>query len=309
VSLPSQSDIRSLHSAPRASSDGGIVKNVHCKRNWQRFPFSTGDVAVTGSPSAISPELSGSIVPCLRPSLLTCADRPHRSSTAIRTKGKFMDVRVEPKEMAQPPNGRASGEMGERQSSRGDLTSEPRRMWLWPVAILVSLPIAGYIADLVVNGVDSVGTALAGGLIVGAVIGAAEWFVLRRRVSWLWIPATIAGMAVGLVAGAALVDYGIGRGDLALMGAVTGLAVGTMQALVLARDRIPGAVWWAVANPPAWALSWVVTSYVISRNIDERFAIFGASGALVYGLLTMLLLTRLFRATPEVREPAAKTSA
>ena len=188
----------------------------------------------------------------------------------------------------------------------GDLTSKPPRMWLWIVAILVSLPIAGYIADLVVDGVDSVGTALAGGLIVGAIIGSAEWFVLRERVSWLWVPATIAGMDVGLVAGAALVDYGIARGDLALMGAVTGLAVGTMQALVLARDRIPGAVWWAVANPPAWALGWVVTSYVISRNIDERFAIFGASGAIVFGLLTWLLLAVLFRASPEVRETAAR---
>jgi hypothetical protein len=187
--------------------------------------------------------------------------------------------------------------------------SEPPRMWLWMVAILVSLPIAGYIADLLLDGVDSVGAALAGGLIVGAVVGAAEWFVLRQRVSWRWIPATIAGMAVGLVAGAALVDYGIGRGDLALMGAVTGLAVGTMQALVLARDRIPGAVWWAVANPPAWAVGWVVSSYVISRNIDERFAIFGASGALVFGLLTWLLLARLFRATPQVQEPAATSGA
>ena len=208
--------------------------------------------------------------------------------------------------MAQPPDGRASGEMGKRHSSRGDLTSKPPRMWLWIVAILVSLPIAGYITDLVVDGVDSVGTALAGGLIVGAIVGSAEWFVLRERVSWLWIPATIAGMAVGLVAGAALVDYGIGRGDLALMGAVTGLAVGTMQALVLARDRIPGAVWWAVANPPAWALGWIVSSYVISRNIDERFPIFGASGALVFGLLTWLLLARLFREAPEVRGPAAR---
>jgi hypothetical protein len=179
-------------------------------------------------------------------------------------------------------------------------------MWLWAVAILVSLPIGGYIADLVVNGVDSVGAALAGGLIVGAVIGAAEWFALRQRVSWLWIPATIVGMAVGLVAGAALVDYGIGRGDLALMGAVNGLAVGTMQALVLARHRVSGALWWAVANPPAWALGWFVSSYVISRNIDERFPIFGASGAIVFGLLTMLLLTRLFRAAPDTsRETAA----
>src|SRR4029077_5111407 len=118
--------------------------------------------------------------------------------------------------------------------ARIDVTAVPR-MWLWEVAILVSLPIGGFVADLVVNGVDSLGAALAGGLIVGAVIGAAEWFAIRKRVSWLWIPATIAGMAIGLVIGAALVGYGIGRGDLVLMGAVNGAAVGTMQALVLAQ--------------------------------------------------------------------------
>ena len=49
------------------------------------------------------------------------------------------------------------------------------------MAILVSFPIGGYIEDLVVDGVDSVGAALAGGLIVGAIIGAAEWFALRQR--------------------------------------------------------------------------------------------------------------------------------
>ncbi len=190
--------------------------------------------------------------------------------------------------------------------TQGDWMSTARRMWLWPVAILISFPIAGLIADLVVDGVDSVGTAIVGGLIVGAIIGAAEWFALRRWVSWLWIPATAAGMAVGLAAGAALVDYGIDRGDLALVGAVTGVGVGVLQALVLARHRIPGAFWWAVANPPAWALGWLVSSYVISRNIDERFAIFGASGALVFGLLTWFLLAVLFRATePEVGRTAA----
>jgi hypothetical protein len=188
----------------------------------------------------------------------------------------------------------------------GDWTSTARRMWLWLVAILVGFPIGGFIADLVVDGVDSVGAALAGGLIAGAIIGAAEWFVLRRWVSWLWILATAAGMAVGLAAGAALVDYGIDRGDLALMGAVTGVGVGVLQALVLARHRIPGAFWWAVANPPAWALGWFVSSYVIARNIAERFPIFGASGAIVFGLLTWLLLAVLFRAAPQVRGTAAR---
>ena len=40
-----------------------------------------------------------------------------------------------------------------------DWTTTARRMWLWPVAILLGFPIGGYIADLVINGVDSVGTA------------------------------------------------------------------------------------------------------------------------------------------------------
>ncbi|MGH3366863.1 MAG: hypothetical protein ACRDOY_06655 [Nocardioidaceae bacterium] len=186
-------------------------------------------------------------------------------------------------------------------------TSTVRRMWLWPVAILVSFPVGGYVADLVVDGVDSIGAALVGGFIVGAIIGAAQWFVLRQRVSWLWILATTLGMAVGLVAGAALVGYGIDRGDLALMGAVTGVGVGVMQAMVFARHRIPGATWWAVANPPAWALGWFVTTYVITSNVDERWPIFGASGALVFGLLTWLLLSFLFRAAPELRGAAAGT--
>jgi hypothetical protein len=190
--------------------------------------------------------------------------------------------------------------------TQGDWTSTARRMWLWPVAILVSFPIGGLIADLVVNGVDSVGTAVAAGVIAGAVIGAAEWFVLRRWISWLWIPATSVGLAVGLAAGAALVDYGIDRRDVVLIGAVTGVGVGVLQALVLARHRISGAFWWAIANPPAWALGWLVTSYVITTNVKEQFAVFGGSGAIVYGLLTWVLLAVLFPAAArEVRRTAA----
>jgi hypothetical protein len=38
---------------------------------------------------------------------------------------------------------------------------------------------------------------------------------------------------------------------------------------------------------------------VISRNVKEQFVVFGASGAIVFGLLTLSLLAVLFRAAPE----------
>ncbi len=183
-------------------------------------------------------------------------------------------------------------------------------MWLWPLSVLVAVPIGGYVADLVVDGVESVGAALAAGLIAGALIGAAEWFALRRWVSWLWIPATTAGMAIGLAIGAALADYGIDRGDLALMGAVTGLGVGVMQAQCSHANMCPahsgGRSPIRLAGPSAGSCP----EYVIARNIAERFPIFGASGALVFGLLTWLVLAILFRETPleGERTPAPTTA-
>lgn len=171
------------------------------------------------------------------------------------------------------------------------------RLWVWPLAVILGFPIGGYIANLIVGAVDSIGSALAGGLIAGAVVGAAQWLALRRIVSWLWIAATSTGMSAGLALGAALVDYGIGRVDLMVMGAVTGAFVGALQTVELTRQRISGAAWWAVVNPPAWALAWLMSSYVISANIDERFTNFGASGCLLYALVTGLLLELLFRRT------------
>jgi hypothetical protein len=179
------------------------------------------------------------------------------------------------------------------------------RVWAWPLAILVGFPIGGLIANSVVGPVDRVVAAVACGLLAGAVIGAAQWLALRQLVPWIWIAATSGGMAVGLAVGAALVDYGIGRGDLVLMGALTGAGVGVPQAVVLARQGIPGAVWWAAANPPAWALGWLVTSYVISSNVKEQFPNFGAGGALVFALVTGAVLAWLFRRMEDKRLGAA----
>src|SRR5919108_4326766 len=183
------------------------------------------------------------------------------------------------------------------------LASAVKRLrWAWPLALLLGFPMGGLVANVIVGKIDSVGAALLGGLIAGAIIGAAQWLALRSFVPWAWIVATSAGMAAGLTAGAALVDYGISRGDLMLMGAVTGLAVGGLQAFLLAQ-RGSGALWWVLVNPPAWALAWLVTTFVITANVKEHFAVFGASGVLVFALLTWLVLTFLFR--PSEREARA----
>jgi len=181
------------------------------------------------------------------------------------------------------------------------------RVWAWPLAALLGFPIGGLIANLTVGAVDSVGAAIAGGLIAGAVVGTAQWLALRQTVPWLWIAATSLGMSLGLAIGAALVDYGIDRGELMLMGAITGLAVGILQALVLARRGLAGTAWWVAANPPVWALAWLISSYVISANIDERFTNFGAGGVILYALLTGVLLTWMFRRTEAAGSPAGLT--
>jgi hypothetical protein len=176
-------------------------------------------------------------------------------------------------------------------------------IWAWPLAILLGFPIGGLIANVIVGRVDSAGAALAGGLLAGAVIGSAQWLALRPLVPWIWTAATGVGMALGLAAGAALVDYGSSRRDVVVIGAVTGLAVGVLQAAVLARRRVSGWPWWVAANPAAWALGWLVTSYVITTNVEEQFTNFGASGALLFAALTGLTLAWLVRRSEP--EPSA----
>ena len=90
---------------------------------------------------------------------------------------------------------------------------------------------------------------------------------------------------VGLGIGAAMVDYETNLGSLVVQGALSGLAVGLAQALVL-RPRL-GTV--ALAWPPAlaaiWAAGWATTT-AIGIDVDQQFVIFGASGAIVVTVLT-----------------------
>jgi hypothetical protein len=181
-----------------------------------------------------------------------------------------------------------------------------RGLWLRWLPTFVGFIAGGAIATAVTGPVVSLTAALGGGALAGAVIGAGQWLALRGRLphtEW-WIPATALGQAVGLAAGAALVGYRTGLQDLAIQGAITGLGVGILQALVL-RQHIGTWVWWAVAAPVLWALGWIVTT-LGGVQVDQHFTNFGALGAITYTVLSGLLLVQLLR--DEVGRPTVGTA-
>jgi hypothetical protein len=181
----------------------------------------------------------------------------------------------------------------------GGPMDKKRMLWFW-LASFIAFPLGGLLARLV-GPVDELWVAIVAGAIAGAVIGAGQWLVLRSTgIDARWIPATAVGLALGLAVGTAIVDYGTSVADLAVVGAFSGLGVGFAQWLLI-RGRVRASLVWIPATAALWALGWVVTSQVISTNADERFAVFGASGAITVALLSGALLWALglWDRTPE----------
>jgi hypothetical protein len=180
---------------------------------------------------------------------------------------------------------------------RGRVVRGGRRVFLLWTATFLAFPPSGLVARELLGPVDGLGPALGGGLINGLGIGAAQWLVLRGRLpdAWSWIPATGIGVAAGLAAGSALVGYETGFADLALQGAVSGLGVGALQALVLRRALAGRALVWIPAASLFWAVGWMATT-AAGVDVERQYMVFGAIGALTHSLLSGALIARLFAA-------------
>ena len=189
----------------------------------------------------------------------------------------------------------------------GPTRGDPRRFnvkgWLLWTAGFVSFPIAGIAAGLAVGRINDAIAALVGGLVAGAVIGAGQWLAARRLLGdpRAWIAATAAAMGIGLLAGAWAAGYGTSVGELALMGAITGIPVGAAQAFLL-RGRVARSWAWAAAMPLLWALGWTVTT-AAGIGVDRQYAVFGAFGAITFMALSGVVLDRLRAATPAAPSP------
>jgi hypothetical protein len=178
------------------------------------------------------------------------------------------------------------------------LASQRRRFpgWRW-VAVAVAFPIAGLVGWAIGGHVDSVVPALVGGALTGAGLGAVQWWASNGALGRVaaWIGASAVGYAAGLATGAALVGYDTDLGALATMGAVSGLVLGAAQGLALAaQGRTRLAVAWATAMPVLFALGWSATT-AGGVSVENQFTVFGAYGAVVFTLLSGLVLARFTR--------------
>jgi hypothetical protein len=175
----------------------------------------------------------------------------------------------------------------------------------WLVTFL-GFPVGGYAAYLTFGRVDGLSAALLGGALTGAVLGAIQSWGIGRHgpPARDWIIATAVGLMIGLAVGAAAVDYRTDIGALAVQGAITGLAVGAAQAVLL-RTRLGRLAWaWPPALGALWAAGWVVTTWY-GVDVDKQFMIFGASGALVVTAATTVLPVLLDNRGPSSSSPAA----
>jgi hypothetical protein len=165
--------------------------------------------------------------------------------------------------------------------------------WRW-LLVAPAFPLSALVGRAVGGPVDAFDAALIGGALTGAGLGAVQWWAAKGGLGDAadWIAASAIGYAVGLAAGAALVGHDTDVGDLALMGLVSGVVLGGAEGLVLAREgRRALALSWALAMPVLFALGWCTTS-LVGVEVENRYTVFGAAGAVLFMLLSGLVLAR-----------------
>jgi len=169
------------------------------------------------------------------------------------------------------------------------------RFWIaWGVAFF-RFPLGGLAGGALVGPITTPLAGALGGAATGVVIGAAEWLVLRRRlpVSAWWIAATALGMGAGLAFSIALLGTETVGVMLPLRGLITGAGIGGAQFLLL-RGSTDRAAIWALLVALGWALGWMITR-AAGVDLTLQWTVFGASGALMFQLLTGLTLAWMLR--------------
>ncbi len=186
---------------------------------------------------------------------------------------------------------------GDAPSRRPGARRPPSASSFWLAWVLVS--IAALLVSFPLSQLASVLPGVWSGVlswtIMGAVLGAGQALLLRRRMrdAWLWVVATAAGLGIGVTVAAVLFSPVAALGDLFVVGAVSGLLLGLVQYLMLRRSYERSG-WWILSSTIGWAVGLVLFIGAEASNLaDLLFEL--ASMALAANLLGGLLLTFLLR--------------
>ena len=186
-------------------------------------------------------------------------------------------------------------------------------------------PYYGRMVSALDAGLIQAGSSAAAWAIFGAIVGTAQWLVVRRslRAGW-WAPATalawgMSGIVTGFVAGGSVSTIGPAEGPIPpLLATLTVpplvvLLVGLVPWLILRREFV-GAGWWFIVNLAGllgFAVGLVVAKgvpWLEPTDFPSAYALglMAAVAGPIYGAITWQFLSELRRtsATSATKEPA-----
>ncbi len=168
----------------------------------------------------------------------------------------------------------------------------------WLLAFL-GFPIGGGITYLIIGSIDNPLKGVIGGAIAGAFIGGAQCLALRsdRDVDATWVAVSSTGLAGGVGLSTALLGTDTDVNSIVARAVVTGVIWSAAQAYQLQRKG-GASILWALAVTLGYTIAWPVTRLVIRDNVQTGYVVFGASGAILFQIITLIAI---------LRKPSTKT--
>jgi hypothetical protein len=169
------------------------------------------------------------------------------------------------------------------------------RFWLLWAAAFIGFPIGGLLSNAIVGPITTPVQAAIAGAISGAILGLVQWFVLKGQLplTYWWIIATSAGMLLGLAISTAFLGSETSGAVLLWRAAITGGCIGLAQWILL-KPILPQAWIWVVGLVLAWVVGWLITRSA-GVDLSLKWSVFGSSGAILFQVLTGLVLYVLVR--------------
>lgn len=166
-------------------------------------------------------------------------------------------------------------------------------------AAFIGFPIGGLAAIALVGKVESAFDGLMGGLAAGTVIGCFQWIAARkaRAVNEQWVVAMALGLGIGNAVSIGMLGAETDATALTQRAILTGAILGLAQWIAL-RRQYPYILWWIIFIPLLYTVAWTITRVVIGESVNDGFIVFGASGALVFQLVSGLGFTEIIRLQP-----------